>query len=218
MKLGLWIAPLVFLASCDKAKAFIDPNGTAYGKHAAPSAAVAANTPPSTTASATAPQQARPAPAPTGAKFDAPIRMPAVGRNLTSAVALGQVPGIEFQDRTCTWMFKKGIGRCGTSVASLSDSAGKPWGLTVGDLDLDGSDDAVFLVRMDRAGSDPRWELAYLHNQAGRLFNTHTVDLPGSDGYRDVDIQGNAVILVPEAGGPNVMLSYSGGELVLSRP
>jgi hypothetical protein len=83
---------------------------------------------------------------------------------------------------------------------------------------MDGSDDAVVLVRLDKAGAEPRWELAFLRNQDGRLFNTQTVPLPGSEGYRDVDIQGSAVVLVPEVNGPNVLLSYSGGELALSRP
>ena len=128
------------------------------------------------------------------------------------------MPGIEFQDKYGAWTFLNGVGRNGNFLASLVDSAGKPWGLSVGDLDLDGSDDAVILVRLDRAGSDPRWELAYLRNQAGRLFNTQTVLLPGSDGYRDVDIQGGAVVLVPQNGGPTVQLSYSGGELTLARP
>ena len=157
MKHGLWIAPLALLASCDKAKAFIDPSGTAYDKPTDQSTAPAANPPSSATPATTTPPASQPAQAPTDAKFDATVRMPAIGRNLTSAEALRQISGIEFQDGTCTWMFKNGVGRCGSSLASLVDSAGKPWGLTVGDLDLDGSDDAVVLVRFDRAGSDPRW-------------------------------------------------------------
>ena len=220
MKLGLWIAPLVLLTSCDKVKAFIDPTGESYGRKAAPAIANPSGTSTSKTPAATpvAAVQTPPPPPPSGAKFDAPIRAPEVGRNLTTAQALKEVPGIEFQDKRCTWMFRNGIGRCPSAVASLVDSAGRPWGISIGDLDLDGSDDAVVLVRMDRAGSEPSWELAYLRNEQGHLFNTHTVVLPGSEGFRDVDIQDGAVTLVPVAGGPNVMLSYSGGSLNLSSP
>ena len=216
MKHGLWIAPLALLASCDKAKAFIDPSGQAYGKPTAPATAAPGPAPvASTSPTSTSPTTAVP---PSGGKFDAPIREPAVGRNLTTALVLEQMSGIEFQDKQCSWRFRNGVGRCGNRLASFVDSAGKPWGLSVGDLDLDGSDDAVVLVRLDRAGAEPRWELAYLRNQAGRLFNTQTVVLPGSDGYRDVDIQGSAVVLVPQDGGPNVLMSYSGGELTLPGP
>jgi hypothetical protein len=220
MKHALWIAPVALLASCDKAKAFIDPSGNSYGTPAAPATAAATGTSSSAPASSAAPAQAPSAQAvpAAGRGFDAPIRTPAVGRNLTTAEVLRQLPAIEFQDKQSTWTFHNGIGRCGTALASLVDSAGKPWGLSVGDLDMDGSDDAVVLVRLDKAGAEPRWELAFLRNQDGRLFNTQTVPLPGSEGYRDVDIQGSAVVLVPEVNGPNVLLSYSGGELALSRP
>lgn len=218
MKLGLWIAPLALFASCDKAKTFIDPSGRAYGNNAPTTTPGAAPSPPSSTGSTTPPPPVSTPPAAVGGKFDAPIRTPASGRNLTVAEALRQIPGIEFQDRRCTWKFHNGLGRCGSSLASLVDSAGKPWGISVGDLDLDGSDDAVVVVRLDRAGEETRWELVFLRNQEGRLFNTHTVALPGHDGFRDVDIEGNAVLLVPEAGGPNVSLYYSGGELTLARP
>jgi hypothetical protein len=217
---------LALLAGCDKAKKFIDPTGQAYGTPATPATAAngptnstpaASNTAPASSAS-TAAAHSAPPPPPAGRSFDAPIRAPAVGRNLTAAKVAAQVSGIEFEDDQGKWTFKNGVGKRGSAYASWVDSAGKPWGLSIGDVDMDGADDAVLLVRMDQAGREPSWELAFLKNQAGVLYDIQTVDLPGSRGYRDVDIQGNSVILVPEGGGPNVELGFAGGALSLSRP
>jgi hypothetical protein len=206
---------LALLSGCDKAKKFIDPTGQAYGTP--PAAAVAnGSSPPAPSTSAA--QPAGPPPAAPGRAFDAPIRAPAVGRNLTAAKVVSQISGIEFEDEQGKWTFRNGVGKRGSAYASWVDSAGKPWGLAVGDVDMDGSDDAVLLVRMDQVGRDPSWELAFLKNQEGVLYDIQTVALPGSNGYRDVDIQGNSVVLVPEGGGPNVELGFSGGALSIARP
>jgi hypothetical protein len=213
---------LALLVGCDKAKKFIDPTGQAYGTPPPPASGSSTPTATSSTSSQTPSGSAThpappPAPAP-GVAFDAPIRAPAVGRNLTAAKVVSQISGIEFEDEQGKWTFRNGVGKRGAAYASWVDSAGKPWGLAVGDVDMDGADDAVLLVRMDQAGRDPSWELAFLKNQAGVLYDIQTVALPGSNGYRDVDIQGNSVVLVPEGGGPNVELGFSGGALSLSRP
>ena len=204
----LWI-PLC-LSACDKAKNLMDPTGRSYGKSATASGGATT----STTASAT-PAAAAPAPATSAA---VPARLPALGRNLTARDALGQVPSIRFQDERGSWNFRDGIARRGAAVASVLDSAGKPWGIAAGDLDLDGSDDAVVLVRLDKNGAEPVWKLANLRTQGGTLFNTQTIVLPGHGGYRDVAIQGNAAVLVPEIAGPAVRVSYSGGRLSIGPP
>jgi len=218
LKTRLLLIPLCLSASaCDKAKDFMDPTGRAYGKSAAPAAA-------SGTASTaqTTPKPATPAPnaAPSTSSNSAaaPIRMPNAGRNLTAREAMGQVPAILFRDDQGTWMFRGGVARRASAVASIVDSAGKPWGIAVGDLDLDGSDDAVVLVRLDRKGADPRWELAYLRNEDGTLYNTQTIGLPGMAGYKDVSVQGSGVLLTPAEGGRNLIAGYSGGVLSLSTP
>jgi len=215
---------VALLIGCDRAKKFIDPTGQAYGTPATPpppangsgtSAAASSSSAQNQPASASHPA---PPPPPSGTSFDAPIRAPAVGRNLTAAKVVSQISGIEFEDDQGKWTFRNGVGKRGSAYASWVDSAGKPWGLAVGDVDMDGADDAVLLVRMDQAGREPSWELAFLKNQEGVLYDIQTVALPGSRGYSDVDIQGNSVVLVPEGGGPNVELGFSGGALSLSRP
>lgn len=211
---------LLTLAGCDKMKNFMDPTGKAYGT--APAAPAAGSKDPSSPkpGSNPAPPPPKAAPAPSGSagKMDVPVRQPAVGRNLSTAQAMSQFSTIEFRDSRGAWSFQNGIARHGGGLASLVDSAGKPWALAIGDLDMDGSDDAVVVVRLDKPGDDTRWELAFLRNQNGRLFNTQTVALPGIGGFMDVAIEGNTVTLVPVDPGPNVFASYSGGEFSVSRP
>ena len=210
----------LFLSSCDKAKAFIDPTGRAYGGNGstAPSNAGSAPATPAKTSSTGSPAPAAPPPPPptSGARVDVPVRMPAEGRTISESEAIRQVPGIEFSDPRGTWTFRNGLARVAGGLESWVDSAGKPWALGIGDLDLDGSDYVVLLVRWDKAGSDTKWELAYLRNQGGRLFNTQTIDLPGSAGFREVVVDGSSVTLVPVDPGPNVFAGYSGGRLALS--
>lgn len=118
---------------------------------------------------------------------------------------------MRYQDSQGSLEFKKGVARRGGAIASLVDSKGEPWGITQGDLDMDGSDDVVVLWREDRANTPPAWKLALLRNQKGVLFNNHTVTLPSGDGYTNMAVNGNTVTLVPLAGGENVRASYSGG-------
>ena len=217
MKTPFWtLCILLAFSGCDKIKSFMDPSGQAYGTTPAPGSPAAAAKPgapppPPAGSSAAAPSS------PVG-KMDVPIRLPAVGRNLSPGLVMSQISAIEFRDARGAWSFQNGIARHGGGLVSLVDSAGKPWALAIGDLDMDGSDDAVVVLRLDRAGEDTRWELAFLRNQGGRLFNTQTVALPGIGGFIDAAIEGNTVTLVPVDAGPNVFASYSGGEFSVSKP
>ena len=213
MKKAICALAVAVLCSCDKAKNFIDPTGKAYSKPG--------DTASKSPAPASQPSAAASSPAPAAAsgvgKVDVPVRMPAPGRRLTESDVRSQIPSIEFAGGRGSWTFRRGVGRLGGSAASWVDSAGRPWGVAVGDLDLDGSDDALLLVRWDRAGVPPSWELAFLRNQDGRLFNTQTISLPGADGFRELSMSGNSATLVPVAPGPPLTVTYSGGALTLLR-
>lgn len=141
------------------------------------------------------------------------IRPAAHSNDLTDAAAWKLAQDVRYEDAQGTMDFHKGIAKRSGEVASLIDATGKAWGISQGDLDLDGDDDVVVLVRLDRRGAPARWELAYLRNQNGTLFNTQTVPLPGSDGFASIDVIGNGITLVPVTPGPNVHASYTGGNL-----
>lgn len=220
----LAILSILGLASCDQAKNFIDPSGRAYakadstgGKQAPPASTTSksnATTPASATPSPTStpsPVSAPSASAPKGSR-ETEIRAAAHAHNLSRRQAWAMMSTIQFRDDHGSWTFNHGVARQGGILASLVDSAGKPWGFAQGDLDLDGEDDAMVVIRLDQKSKETRWELAFLRNSNGILFNTQTVDLPGTSGYRDAAVTGSSLVLVPETG-PNVHVTYSGGGL-----
>lgn len=194
----------------------IDPTGTAYktppdtsaaGKKAAAEKAAAD----AKKNSAPPPQAAASRPAsPTGMR-ETTVQPAAHRFDLTAAQAWKAALEVRYEDSKGSVEFKKGVARRGGAVASLVDSKGEPWGITQGDLDMDGSDDVVVLWREDRANNPPTWKLALLRNQKGVLYNNHTVDLPSGDGFTNLAVEGNTVTLIPLAGGSNVHVSYSGG-------
>lgn len=209
----LFACCLLALVACDDAKKMIDPTGKAY------------NTPPDTSAKAkkdasAAKAAANPTPQPASKGYTSPagmretmIRPAAHGHDLTPAEAWKLAQDVRYEDARGTLDFHKGVAKRAGEVASLVDATGKPWGISQGDLNLDGDDDVVVLVRLDRRGSPTRWELAYLRNQDGTLFNTQTVPLPGAEGFASVDVVGSGVTLVPLVPGANVHVSYTGGTL-----
>ena len=159
-----------------------------------------------TTPSAPAPGPA----APTGMR-ETTVQPAAHRQDLTAAQAWIQAQDVRYQDGAGSLDFKKGVARRPGQVASLVDSKGTPWGIAQGDLDMDGSDDVVVVIRMDGRNAPVVWKLALLRNQNGRLFNNHTVTLPGTEGFASLAVTGNAVTLIPLAGGANVHVNYSGG-------
>lgn len=211
---ALLAAGIAGLSGCDRMKRFIDPNGTAYGKADAPAPAPA----PAEKAGKPAPAPATtapPPPVPRGAA-EVMVREKEPGRFLTESVIETQLPDIDFTIGRSSFRLVRGIHRDRSGIVTARDSAGRFWGVAIGDLNMDGTDDAVLLLRTDKPGGETTWDLAYLPNREGRLHDVQTVRLPGDLGYGDVAIEGSEVLLVPVDEGPNVHLSYSGGELRLS--
>lgn len=208
---------VVVLAGCDKMKNMIDPTGQSYGGKVDTSKKFGSSKPADSAKSSSAkPAQSTPAPAPRASapagKAEVVIHQKAPGRFLTANEVERQIPEITFQAAGRSFKFIGSLYRDRSGVTSLRDSAKVLWGVGIGDLNMDGSDDAVLLLRTDKPGSVV-WDLAYLPNRGGKLANVQTVRLPGDQGYREVVVEGSTVILVPEAEGGNVHLGYSGGEL-----
>lgn len=219
------VVSVVVLAGCDKMKNMIDPTGQAYGGKVDTSDKFGASKPgaqgnsksaDASKSSAAKPTQPAPAPAPRAAapagKAEVVVHQKAPGRFLTAAEVERQIPDITFEAAGRSFKFTGSLYRDRAGVTTLRDSARALWGVGIGDLNMDGSDDAVLLLRTDKPGS-VIWDLAYLPNRSGRLANVQTVRLPGDQGYREVVVEGSTVILVPEAEGGNLHLGYSGGEL-----
>ncbi|MBK9579824.1 MAG: hypothetical protein IPK50_16615 [Fibrobacterota bacterium] len=225
----LFACGVLALVSCDDAKKFIDPTGNAY--KAAPDTSAkgkkeaedkktadakkpaADNKKPAAPTPAPAPNRtsaARPAGSPPVMR-ETTIQPPAHRNDLTAAQAWIKAQEVRYQDGAGSLDFKNGIARRPGEVASLMDSKGAPWGIAQGDVDMDGADDVVVVIRVDARNKPVVWKLALLRNQNGRLFNNHTVPLPGTDGFTNITVNGNQVTLVPVAGGANVHASYSGG-------
>jgi hypothetical protein len=211
--LALLMCGLAGLSGCDRMKNFIDPSGSGYRKEGAPPVdAVKTSVP------ASAPSSPSPAPAPSATTAnDAIIREKASGRFLTDSDIGTQIPGIDFSIGHRDFRLVGGVHRDRSGITTVRDSSGRFWGKAIGDLNMDGSDDAVLLLRTDRPEGEVTWDLAYLANRDGGLHDVQTVRLPGDLGFRDVVIEGSEVILTPIQDGPNVHLGYSGGELVLSK-
>lgn len=203
------------LSGCDRMKNLIDPSGNGYRKEDAPAktSRAAAGTP----APAPVPSPAAPPPAsiPRGSNETA-VRPKAAGRFLTKSDIDSQLAAIDFGIGRKTFRLVRGIHRDRDGITTVRDAAGRYWGESIGDLNMDGSDDAVLLLRTDMAEGAVVWDLAYLPNRDGRLHNVQTVRLPGDVGFGEVVIEGSGVLLTPVHDGPNVHLGYIGGELVLS--
>ncbi len=215
------VVSVVALAGCDKMKNMIDPTGQAYGGKVDTAdkfgkASKPAEPAKSSSSSSSKPAQSTPAPAPRAAapagKAEVVVHQKAPGRFLTTAELERQIPEITFQAAGRSFRFLGSLYRDRSGVTSLRDSAKALWGVAIGDLNMDGSDDAVLLLRTDKPGS-VEWDLAYLPNRGGKLANVQTVRLPGDQGYREVVVEGSSVVLVPESEGGNLYLGYSGGEL-----
>lgn len=209
---------VVAFAGCDKMKNMIDPTGQAYGGKVDTADKFGSKKPKDTSKPGSAkPAQSSPAPvapratAPAG-KAEVVIHQKAPGRFLTAGDVERQIPDITFEAAGRSFKFLGSLYRDRSGVTTLRDSARALWGVGIGDLNMDGSDDAVLLLRTDKPGSVV-WDLAYLPNRGGKLANVQTVRLPGDQGYREVVVEGSTVILVPETEGGNVHLGYSGGEL-----
>ncbi len=209
---------VVAFAGCDKMKNMIDPSGKSYGGNVDTTKKFGSPAKPAEPAKSSAPKPAQttPPPAPRvsapGGKAEVVIHQKAPGRFLTATDVERQIPDITFQAAGRSFKFAGSLYRDRSGITSLRDSARVLWGVGIGDLNMDGSDDAVLLLRTDKPGSVV-WDLAYLPNRGGKLANVQTVRLPGDQGYREVVVEGSTVILVPEAEGGNVHLGYSGGEL-----
>jgi hypothetical protein len=218
-KLGLLALAMLFMLSsgCDDMKKMIDPTGKGYAKPAdtAKPKPAPGNTPAQKSSSPTpAASPVRASKSSTG-KYETPIRQKEPGRFLTLAVLESQIDEITFQARGRSFRFRKGLFHDKAGITSLRDSSGQLWASAIGDINMDGNDDAVLLLRTDRAGAAPQWDLAYLPNRAGRLYNVQTLALPGDQSYREAAIQGASVMLVPAIDGRNVHIGYSGGEIAL---
>lgn len=134
---------------------------------------------------------------------------------MTKSEVENQLSEITFSAQGRSFLLARAIYRDKLGLTSVRDSSGRFWGLAIGDLNMDGSDDAVLVLRTDKGHGSVAWDLAYLPNRSGRLFNVQTVMLPGDLGFGDVVIEGPEVILTPAQSGPNVHLDYSGAELTL---
>jgi len=206
---------LAALSGCDRMKKFIDPQGTAYRNNDAPaptSPGKNAPPPPAAANSSAAPSPSSATQGPRGAI----IREKAPGRFLTESDIEAQLPGIDFSIGRRDFRLVRGVHGDRSGITTARDSSGRFWGRAIGDLNMDGSDDAVLLLRTDMPEGTVVWDLAYLPNRDGRLHNVQTVRLPGDLGFGDVVVEGSEVILTPVQDGPNVHLGYSGGELVLA--
>ena len=222
------LASCFLLAGCDQMKNMIDPTGKAYGGNVdttkkfgakssnKDSAKPAASTSTSNTSNSSSNTPAAPPPPPLrpAGTMETVIHQKAPGRFLTIAELEKQIPSITFEAAGRSFRFVGDIYRDRSGITSLRDSSRALWAAAIGDLNMDGSDDAVLLLRTDRPGT-VLWDLAYLPNRSGKLANVQTVRLPGDDGYREAVIEGSSVVLVPETDGPNLHLSYSGGQLEL---
>lgn len=216
--LALFLCALVALSGCDRMKQFIDPSGTGYRKDDAPVASSPNKSnppPPASNPSSPTPPPPAPVPVARGAN-DAVIREKATGRFLTRSDIDSQLARIDFTADRRTFRLVRGIHRDRSGITTVRDSAGRYWGEAIGDLNMDGSDDAVLLLRTDKPGGAVVWDLAYLPNREGRLHNVQTVRLPGDLGFGDVVIEGSGILLTPVQDGPNVHLGYIGGELSLT--
>lgn len=198
------------LSGCDRMKNLIDPSGNGYRKEATP-----AKEPPAGGGAPTPVPVSAPAP-PTRAPNEPVHGQTAAGRVLTKSDIDSQLASIDFGIDRKTFRLVRGIHRDRDGITTVRDAAGKYWGEAIGDLNMDGSDDAVLLLRTDKAEGAVVWDLAYLPNREGRLHNVQTVRLPGDLGFGEVVIEGSGVLLTPVHDGPNVHLGYIGGELVLS--
>jgi len=209
----VFVATFALLSGCDAMKKMIDPNGTAYAKPVDTAKPKSSSTAAAGKSTSPAPVST-PAPSASSAgKAEVLIRQKEPGRFLTQAAIEGQLDEITFQARGRSFHFRKALFHDKAGITSLRDSSGKFWGVAIGDLNMDGNDDAVLILRTDRANSTPQWDLAYLPNRQGRLYNVQTLPLQGDQGFRDVVIEGPGVLLVPVAEGRNVHIGYAGGEL-----
>ncbi len=221
---GFIAVALIALTGCDAMKQMIDPSGNAYkkpGEAAKPAPATTNPSPsqPSKTSTPATPPTSTPvaAPVPAG-RIETPIRVKASGRFLTPEATMAQLSEITFRAQGRNFQFKNALFRDSKGITSARDSSGKSWGLAIGDLNMDGSDDAVILLRTDLPEGTVLWDLTYLPNRSGRLYNVQTVALPSDQGVRDLVIEGSTIIVVPAIDGPNIHLVYSGGRLDFAKP
>jgi len=210
--LAIGLCGLVCVSSCDRMKNFIDPTGSGYRKEGQPAASAEKTSAPASNSS-----NPSPSPAPTARSAnEVIIRETPQGRILTKSDIDFQLPEIDFTIGHRAFRLVKGVHRDRSGITTVRDSTGRFWGAAIGDLNMDGADDAVLLLRTDGAEGAVVWDLAYMSNRGGRLHNVQTIRLPGDLGFGDVVIEGSEVVLTPAQEGPNVHLGYSGGELVLS--
>lgn len=204
------------LLSCDAAKNFIDPSGKAYGtppdtsqKSAPPPAetrksAETNNPPPPAAAPAPLPEvlpPPPPAPAPAPRKS-----YPALDNGLALKLAANMLLSVPEG-----WIeFHHGRAVDHGRNLTLWDSSERPWGVSLTDLDQDGDDDALFLVRSLRR-TDTTWILAVTVRREGKLQCIQSIRLPVT-GVPTLESTQGGVLVMTESGTP-ILYGWVGGEL-----
>lgn len=209
------LSALLVLASCDAAKKFIDPSGTAYGKPAdsAKKTEVAKSSEP-----------AKPSAPSKGQSSDAQVAKIASGNEKSAPATYRDAPPLtsrtamdKAQDMLMTtprgWVeFHKGRAIAMGKHLTLWDGNETPWGLGIVDLDQDGADDAILAVRSTSA-RDTSWTLAVLVDRGGKLQCIQSIPLSSVDRIRSLEATQGGVLVVPETGSPQ-LFGWVGGELV----
>ena len=200
---------LLGLASCDAAKKFLDPTGRSYGDTAS------AKTPAATPANASkpaekssAPTVAAPAPSPSRKASPTQRDVPP----LTSQSALSQASEMLLSTPDGWAEFHKGRAVSRGRNLTILDERESPWGLAITDLDQDGAEDAILVVR-STSRSDTSWILAILTDHAGKLQCVQSIPLSGIDGVASLEATQGGVLLSTRAGETR-LFGWVGGELV----
>lgn len=207
--LGLALVPLT-LGSCDQAKQFIDPTGTAYKKPGDTAKTAAASKPSEKSEPTPQPQtpMAAPVVAPVAATRPAPTQRDVPPLDPHSALV--KVADMMLASPEGWIPFTKGRALSRGRHFTLWNEQEVPWGLAISDLDQDGADDAIVAVRSVK-GRDTAWTLAVMMDRSGKLQCIQSVPLSIA-GLSGMESTQGGVLVTPVEGDPK-LYGWVGGEL-----